>query len=80
MNILQSNNKDQIKRLLEAEKWLGAIIDILTPHKDELPAGAFQHLTAAENLIQNRRAGLEQEIRSRLQDDPAACWNSLANT
>jgi hypothetical protein len=50
-----------IKTLLEAEKRLASLITELEPHKDEMPAGAFRHLTTAENLMQNRRANLEKK-------------------
>lgn len=51
---------NQIKHLLEAEKRLAHFIDELEPHRAELPAGAFRHLTTAENELQNRRAKLEK--------------------
>lgn len=54
------NNNEKIKALLRAEQRLAAIINELEAHRDELPAGAFRHLTTAENLLQNKRANLER--------------------
>lgn len=51
-----------IKQLLEAERRLGAIIDALEPHKNEMVPGAFQFLTTTENLLQNQRAKLEKGL------------------
>ena len=52
---------NKIKHLLEAEKKLTGYINELEAHKDELPAGAFRHLTTAENLMTNKRAKMEKD-------------------
>lgn len=54
-----------IKKLLEAEKRLKVYIDELEPHRDQMPDGAFKHLTTAENLMQNRRSLLEKKENAR---------------
>jgi hypothetical protein len=51
---------EEIKKLLEIQNELKAIIDRLQSSKSTLPAGAFRGLTTAEDELTNALGKLEQ--------------------
>lgn len=77
--VTQLSNQETFTRLQSIRAELSALIDSLEPAHPAYLARLTQaeaELTSAVHQLDTLAAGAA--IRQRLQDDPAACWNSEA--